>query len=138
MQCGGKARLNSGQQRLDPGNDVERRSVARFQNAHQRGAVSIHAHDVRLRRKSVADVGHVVHVYGGGSRLLHRKVVQLRNGLRSPFISTWYSNGPIFAVPAGSIRFCEPMAFTTSTGDNPFDCKAAVSRSTCTCGILPP
>ena len=54
------------------------------------------------------------------------------------FISTWYSSGPILAEPEGVIRFCELMALTMSAGDNPFACSLGMSRSTCTCRILPP
>src|SRR5256886_10059035 len=47
-----------------------------------------------------------------------------------PFISTLYSSWPSFAVPVGKMRFCWFMAFTISTGERPFDCKAAESIST--------
>ena len=33
-----------------------------FMNGQQRGALAVHAHDVGLRRKSVAHVRHVVNV----------------------------------------------------------------------------
>ncbi len=56
----------------------------------------------------------------------------------APFMSTWYSNAPIFVVPAGRIRFCRVMALTTSSGESPFDCSAVVFRSTWTCRCLPP
>ena len=47
-----------------------------------------------------------------------------------PFIFTLYSKVPIFAVPAGKMRFCALIAFTTSSGESPFACRAAVFRST--------
>ena len=53
-------------------------------------------------------------------------------------VSTWYSKGPILAVPEGRIRFCAAMVLTTSAGESPFDCSAGRSRSTCTCRCLPP
>ena len=47
-----------------------------------------------------------------------------------PFMSTLYSKAPIFAVPAGRMRFCALIAFTTSSGDSPFAWSAAVFKST--------
>ena len=49
-----------------------------------------------------------------------------------------YSMSPIFAVPAGRIRFCALIALTTSAGDRPLACSACGSRSTEICGCLPP
>ncbi len=55
-----------------------------------------------------------------------------------PLMSTSYSYGPIFDVPPGKIRFWALMALTTSSGDSPRACSAAMSRSTCTWRCLPP
>ena len=53
-------------------------------------------------------------------------------------VSTAYSNWPIFAVPAGRIRFCALIALTTSEAERPRDCSAWRSRSTWICRGLPP
>ena len=55
-----------------------------------------------------------------------------------PFMRTVYSVAPNFAVPEGRIRFCTLMAFTTSAGDSPRACSAAMSRSTEMSRFLPP
>src|SRR6266478_6057982 len=47
-------------------------------------------------------------------------------------METSYSLDPILEVPVGRTKFCKLIAFTTSSGDSPFDCSAVVFRSTCT------
>src|SRR5579864_4856691 len=46
------------------------------------------------------------------------------------FRKTLYSREPIFADPAGRIRFCALIASETSIGVKPLDCSAGISRST--------
>ena len=55
-----------------------------------------------------------------------------------PFMRTVYSVAPNLAVPAGRIRFCRLTALTTSAGDSPRACSAAVSMSTEISRCLPP
>src|SRR3954470_8820492 len=51
---------------------------------------------------------------------------------------TGYSCRPIFAVPAGKIRFWLPIAVETSAGDTPSAYMRSGSRSTMTWRCLPP
>ncbi len=67
---------------LDSGDDLQRGGLAVLVNRHQSAAVAVLAHDVGLRRKAVADVGHVAHVERGAVAGLHRQIVQLGDGLR--------------------------------------------------------
>ena len=57
--------------------------AADFVDRHQGAAHAILAHDVGLRRKAVADVGHVAHVDGRAVHRLDRQIVQFRDGLRT-------------------------------------------------------
>src|SRR5271156_1433143 len=54
------------------------------------------------------------------------------------FVSTSYSKEPILAVPEGTIKFWLLTAFTTSTGERPFDWSAVMLRSTMTFRCFPP
>ena len=42
--------------------DVERGGVAGLVDGHQDAALPVHAHDIGLRRESVADVGHIANI----------------------------------------------------------------------------
>ncbi len=68
---------------LDASDNLQRRRRAILVNRHQRAAVSILAHDIGLRRESVADMRHIAHVQRRPIRRLDREIVQLRNRLRS-------------------------------------------------------
>ncbi len=58
-------------------------AAARLVDRHQRAAHAILAHDVGLRRKTVANVGHIAQVNRRAIHRLHRQIVQLRDGLRT-------------------------------------------------------
>ena len=78
-QCGRQLGQNRWQLRAHVGNDVQRRGVAGLLNTQQRRPLSVHAHDVGLRRKSVANVADVANVDGGAVDGLDRQIVQRRN-----------------------------------------------------------
>ena len=78
-KAGGSWAQNRRQLRAHVGNDVERRGVAGLLNTQQRRALSVDAHNVRLRRKSVADVADIANVDGGAVHGLDRQIVQRRN-----------------------------------------------------------
>ena len=105
---------------------------------HQHAAHPILAHDVGLRRKSVANVCHVAHIQGEPSSSFSPADRSVRRSCRGvPFISTLYSVGPILVVPAGRIRFCAATAFTMSAGAKPVGLElSAGSRSTWICADL--
>ena len=54
------------------------------------------------------------------------------------FIRMLYSNGPMRAVPAGTITFDACSALTTSLADRPFAAMAPGSTSIWICRCLPP
>ena len=60
--------------------DGDRRSPADLVHRHQDAVHAILAHDVGLRRKTVAHVGHVAHVDGRPIHLLDRQIVQVGDG----------------------------------------------------------
>ncbi len=68
---------------LDPVHDVERRSVARFVDAHQNAALAVGEDDVGLRRETVADMSDVAHVGRGAIDGFHGQVVEFVYGLRA-------------------------------------------------------
>ena len=103
--------------------DFERGGLPHLHHLHQHAALAVAADDVGLRRKAVADVGHVADVDGGVADGLDGQIVDLRR--RAPGLllrSTSYSNCPIFEVPEGRIRFCWLTALTTSAGEIPLAC----------------
>ena len=78
-----QGRLDARQLRLDARDDVERRRRAAFQHAHQHRATAVDAHDVALRRITVADVRDVAHE---DHRAVHgpdRQRVELVDGQRA-------------------------------------------------------
>ena len=79
FQCRRQTGGNRGQQGFDAGDDIERRGVAGLQNNHQRRALAIHADNVGLRRKSIADMGYVVNIDRGGAGLFDGDIVQVRD-----------------------------------------------------------
>ncbi len=68
---------------LDALDDIQGRRAAGLVYGHQRAALSVGAHDIRLRGETVADVGDVAHVNRGAIYGLYRQIVQFLNGLRS-------------------------------------------------------
>ena len=80
--AGGKDRFDRGSSGFHAGDDVQRGSIAGFQDGHEGGALAVDAHDVGLRRKAVAHVGDVVNVDGGGPHGFDGKVIQFWHGLR--------------------------------------------------------
>ncbi len=67
---------------LDAFDDGDGGGAADLQHGHQGAANAVHAHDVGLRRETIADVGHIAHVDGRAIDRLDRKIIQFRDGLR--------------------------------------------------------
>src|SRR5579859_2420399 len=58
--------------------------AADLEHRHERAANAVHANDVGLRGKAIANVGDVAHVNGRAIHSLNRKIVQLRDGAGIP------------------------------------------------------
>ena len=72
----------NGQHPLDAVHNLQGGGVAVLQHRHDCPADAVLPHDVGLRRKPVAHVGHVAYIDGGAVHGLHRQLVQLGDGLR--------------------------------------------------------
>ena len=96
-------------------------------------ALSVHARDVDLRRKAVADVGHVPHINRRAIRRLDRHIVQRGEGIRRTVHLHVEFGRTHLTVPEGSTRFCVVMALITSIGDKPF----GLQRRECQCSPKP-
>ncbi len=78
------------------------------------------AHDVGLRRITVAHLRDVAYINHAAFDVLIGRLLSAATLSVLPFICTLYSRAPILAVPPGRIRFCALTALTTSLGDKPF------------------
>ena len=132
------SRRNSAMRLFHALHDIQRGSRSGLIHRHQHAALPIGAHDVGLRRKSIADMRHVAHVNRRAIHGFDRQIVQARDGLRAAVHLHHVFQRSSFAVPVGRIRFCALMAFTMSTGESPLDCSSVESRSTEIRRCLPP
>src|SRR5262249_4194538 len=66
---------------LDAGDHVERRSISRFLNSKQRGALPVDSNDVRLWGEAIANPGDIFYIDGRAAERLDRQVIQLGDGL---------------------------------------------------------
>ncbi len=62
---------------------LERGRGADLVDGHQGAAHPVLTHNIGLRRKAVADVGHIAHINGRAIHRLDRQIVQIRDGLRT-------------------------------------------------------
>ncbi|OIQ68485.1 hypothetical protein GALL_499220 [mine drainage metagenome] len=77
VEARGQTFLDAGQQRFDPVDDVERRRRSGLEDGHQHRARAIDADDVGLRRRSLVDMGNVMHVDDRVVDFLDRQFVDL-------------------------------------------------------------
>ena len=119
-RAGRQGRFNRRQQGFDAGDDVQRGSVAGFQDGHQRRALAIDADDVGLRRKAVADVGDVMNVDGGGADGLDGQVVQFSNGLRRAVHIHFVFEGADFGGAGGKNQVLEANSVDDVVGRKAF------------------
>src|SRR5580658_3661928 len=73
---------NARQALLDIADDVERRGAAGLQHTHQHAATPVAAHDIGLRRVTVAHVRHIAHVDDVAVAVDDRQIVELGHGTR--------------------------------------------------------
>ena len=83
LEIGRQAVLHPRQFLFHALHDVERRGRAVLQDVHQHRALTVVAHDVRLRLEAVVHLRDIAHVDGPGARRADREVVQLGDGLRT-------------------------------------------------------
>ena len=77
LELGRKLALDVGEHSLHAGDDVERGRGAGFHDAHEDGALAVHADNVGLRGKAIAYMGDVADVDDGPVDRLDGKVVEL-------------------------------------------------------------
>jgi len=80
--CGGTRFLIWRQLGVDLRNDVQSGGVTGFVDGHDHAALSVHPRDIDLRRKAVADVGHILHVDRGTVRGSDGYVIERGQGIR--------------------------------------------------------
>src|SRR4029077_5166273 len=77
LQLRGQSLRNARKEAANTCDDVDCRSVTGLEDGHQGTAPTILAHDVGLRRKSVAHIRHVTKIDRGIANDLYREVVEL-------------------------------------------------------------